>query len=254
MKSGIVIALAVLLLAGVGVYWAFRYFRQISRRVESLREKLRLTELQLLQAQVNPHFLYNVLDVILWLVEADRKQDAVHMLEQLSLFFRTSLSKGEDIIPLKEEIKHTRSYMEIQQARFRDIMEYEIILPKDLEEFCIPKLTIQPLVENALYHGVKQKRGKSMIRVVCREQEADILIIVEDNGSGMKPERKMEVEQALNKEGNSAGFGLAAVHERIRLYFGETYGVKIFSKYGEGTRIEVRISKSISFRKEEEKC
>lgn len=220
---------------------------QIGNLLEDVKreeELQHMTRLQLLQAQVNPHFLYNTLDAIMWLVEAGKQQDAVYMLNQLSMFFRTSLSKGQDVIRLKEEIEHTRSYMEIQQVRYRDIMDYEIRLPKELEEICLPKLTIQPLAENALYHGVKEKRGKSKIWILCEEREEDILITVADNGIGMKPERKKELERAL-REGKRAGFGLAAVHERIKLYFGADYGVDIYSEYGEGTRIEVRISKNI---------
>lgn len=166
------------------------------------------------------------------------------MLDRLSIFFRIALSTGQDIIRLKEEIAHTRSYMEIQQIRYRDILDYEISLSEELEEFRLPKLTIQPLVENALYHGVKEKRGKSTIQISCQKEEGGVLIVVEDNGIGMRPERKKELEAAL-ESGERAGFGLAAVHERIKLYCGGEYGVKIFSEYGEGTRIEVRISEEI---------
>lgn len=203
-----------------------------------------MTQLQLLQAQVNPHFLYNTLDTIMWLVEARKTKDAVYMLNRLSVFFRIALSTGQDIIRLREEIAHTRSYMEIQQIRYRDILDYEISLPEELEEFCLPKLTIQPLVENALYHGVKEKRGKSAIRISCQKGEGDVLIVVEDNGIGMKPERKEELKAAL-ESGERAGFGLAAVHERIKLYCGREFGVQIFSEYGSGTRVEVRISEEI---------
>lgn len=224
-----------------------RMANQIGNLLEDVKreeQRQHMIQLQLLQEQVNPHFLYNTLDTIMWLVEAGKTRDAIFMLNRLSVFFRVALSTGKDIIRLKEEIAHTRSYMEIQQIRYRDIMDYEIILPEELEGIRLPKLTIQPLVENALYHGVKEKRGKSTIRIICAKEGGDVLIIVEDNGIGMKPERKEELQQAL-QEGKRAGFGLAAVHERIKLYSGPGYGVKILSGYGKGTRIEVRLSKDI---------
>ena len=134
---------------------------QLLAKVEQERRLRHLAEMKLLQAQVNPHFLYNTLDAVMWLVEAEKQQEAVEMLGQLSLFFRISLSKGQDVICLKEEIEHTRSYMEIQKRCYHDIMDYTITLPHELEEIRLPKLIIQPLAENALYHGAKQKRGNT---------------------------------------------------------------------------------------------
>ena len=217
---------------------------RLRTEVEHERKLRRFAEMKALQAQIEPHFLYNTLDAIMWLVEAEKQQEAVEMLGQLSLFFRISLSKGQDVISLKEEIEHTRSYMEIQKRCYHDIMDYKITLPKELEEVRLPKLTIQPLAENALFHGVKEKRGKSMIQIACQDLEEDILIIVEDNGAGIKPDKLRELEQA-RKEGKRIGFGLAAVHERVRLYYGASYGVKINSKYGEGTRVEVQLPKEL---------
>ena len=119
-----------------------------------------LIQLQLLQAQVNPHFLYNTLDTIIWLIRSAR---LLEMISSLSVFFRTSLSKGEDIIPLSEEKRHTLSYLEIQQSRYRDILEFEIRIPDEFDKIMVPKLTLQPLAENALYHGIKNKRGGGRI-------------------------------------------------------------------------------------------
>lgn len=225
--------------------------RQMTEQIEELRQEVSRekklhcrTRLQLLQAQVNPHFLYNTLDAVVWLLEAGKQQDAVEMLEQMSVFFRTALSEGRDIIPLKEEIQHTGSYLKIQKTRCRDELEYEILLPEELKEIQIPKLTIQPLVENALYHGIKGKRGKGRIRIVCQTRGEDVRITVEDDGIGMKPERQAEVKAAL-ETGKSESFGLAVVRERIKLYFGNEYGVRLFSKYGEGTQAEICIAKHI---------
>ena len=208
---------------------------------EKLQHK---TQLQLLQAQVNPHFLYNTLDTIIWLVESDKNEQAIKMLGSLSVFFRTALSKGNDIIRLEDEVAHTRSYLEIQQSRYRDIMDYEINLPDDMKEIMVPKLMIQPLAENALYHGVKEKRGKSKIIINCEKiKDDEVLITVKDNGIGMTPERLEEIKKSvdgLSKE----GFGLNAVNDRIKLYFGDEYGISIESEYGEGTTVKVHLTES----------
>ena len=225
--------------------------RKMAGRIEGLLENVRkeqdaqhLTELQLIQAQVNPHFLYNTLDTIVWLVEGGMEQDAVDMITSLSVFFRTSLSKGKDIIPLAEEERHTLSYLEIQQSRYRDIMEFEIRIPKELEGVMVPKLTLQPLAENALYHGIKNKRGKGKILIEGFDLGEDMMLRVTDNGQGMTPERLKEVQDAICT-GERAGFGLAAVSERIALYYGAGYGLQISSTEGEGTVIEVYLAKRI---------
>ena len=225
--------------------------RKMAGRIKGLLENVRkeqeaqhLTELQLIQAQVNPHFLYNTLDTIVWLVEGGMEQDAVDMITSLSVFFRTSLSKGKDIIPLSEEERHTLSYLEIQQSRYRDILEFEINIPAELDNIMVPKLTLQPLAENALYHGIKNKRGKGKILIEGFDLGEDMMLRVTDNGQGMTPERLHEVQEAI-RTGKRAGFGLAAVSERIALYYGPGYGLKISSAEGEGTVMEVYMAKKI---------
>ena len=225
--------------------------RKMAGRIKGLLENVRkeqeaqhLTELQLIQAQVNPHFLYNTLDTIVWLVEGGMDQDAVDMITSLSVFFRTSLSKGKDIIPLSEEERHTLSYLEIQQSRYRDILEFEINIPAELDNIMVPKLTLQPLAENALYHGIKTKRGKGKILIEGFDLGEDMMLRVTDNGQGMTPERLHEVQEAI-RTGERAGFGLAAVSERIALYYGPGYGLKISSTEGEGTVMEVYMAKKI---------
>ena len=225
--------------------------RKMAGRIKGLLENVRkeqeaqhLTELQLIQAQVNPHFLYNTLDTIVWLVEGGMEQDAVDMITSLSVFFRTSLSKGKDIIPLSEEERHTLSYLEIQQSRYRDILEFEINIPEELDNIMVPKLTLQPLAENALYHGIKNKRGKGKILIEGFDLGEDMMLRVTDNGQGMTPERLHEVQEAI-RTGKRAGFGLAAVSERIALYYGPGYGLKISSAEGEGTVMEVYMAKKI---------
>lgn len=215
-----------------------------SIRIEQLN--LRATELKLLQAQINPHFLYNTLDAIMWLAESNQKEEVVKMVSSLSEFFRTTLSKGQDLLTVQEEESHIRSYLEIQHFRYRDILEYEIEIPKELYDYLVLKLTLQPLVENALYHGIKNKRGLGHIRVSGEVTEKEMILIVEDDGIGMTSEKLEEVCGTVKGkipkiENNRSGFALSNVEERIRLNYGEEYGLQIESEYGVGTRILVKL-------------
>lgn len=222
-------------------------FENMVERLNQLMEqnrqeqiRLRSAELALLQAQINPHFLYNTLDAIVWLIEMEKNEQAVEMVTSLSSFFRSSLSNGRDIITLREEEQHVRSYLEIQHVRYKDILDYEINIDPGLEKYEIPKLTLQPLVENALYHGIKLKRGQGHLKVTGRSCGRDICLTVEDDGAGMTPERLEQVLGAISRD-EQVGFGLATVHERLQLLFGPEYGLTIESSHGEGTRVLVRI-------------
>ena len=205
--------------------------------------RLRKAEFELLQAQINPHFLYNTLDTIVWLAEAGDQKRVVSMVGNLSDFFRTSLNQGKDIISIREELAHVRSYLEIQQVRYQDILRYEITVPEDLYEYKIPKITIQPLVENALYHGIKNKRGQGTITVIGKRNENGFVLYVRDNGIGMTQERLKEVRAGIQKLSYTGKeiYGLYNVNERIRLNFGETYGISIESTYGEGTCVSISL-------------
>ncbi len=209
---------------------------EITRKQASLRR----AELALLQAQINPHFLYNTMDTIIWLIEADRPEAAVEMVSNLSDFFRHCLSRGEDVITLGEEERHVRSYLQIQQARYQDILDYTIDIDPALRSVRVPKLTLQPLVENALYHGIKRKRGKGHICVTgVREGEA-VLLKITDDGAGMTADRLMELRRAM-ETGERVGFGLVTVHERLRLLFAPPCGLTVDSRPGEGTAVTARI-------------
>ena len=205
--------------------------------------RLRKAEFELLQAQINPHFLYNTLDTIVWLAEAGDQKRVVSMVDNLSDFFRTSLNQGKDIISIREELAHVRSYLEIQQVRYQDILRYEITVPEDLYEYKIPKITIQPLVENALYHGIKNKRGQGTITITGERSENGFVLYVRDNGIGMTQERLNEVRAGIQKLSYTGKeiYGLYNVNERIRLNFGETYGISIESTYGEGTCVSISL-------------
>jgi two-component system sensor histidine kinase YesM len=216
--------------------------RLIDKTTEQEKQRRR-TELALIQAQINPHFLYNTLDTIIWLIESGEIAEAVTMVSNLSNFFRFSLSRGKNVITLAEEEQHIRSYLEIQKMRYRDLMEYKIDIPDQLKFFTLPKLTLQPLVENALYHGIKNRRRKGYIRVTGREQDGCIILEVEDDGAGMTCERLEEVRASLEEEGSIEGFGLRAVHRRLRILFGNGYGLTLESTPDIGTRVILTIPK-----------
>lgn len=227
---------------------------EIQYLIENIKKEqrnLRNTELKLLQAQINPHFLYNTLDAIVWMAEGGQDKEVVSMVTALSEFFRTTLSEGKDYITLREEESHIRSYLEIQEFRYADILEYEIAIDPKLYEYGILKLTLQPLVENALYHGIKNKRGKGKIVVTGYEKGDDICIEVSDNGIGMDEEELEVLRRKLSGEiVHERGFGLGNVNERIRLNYGPEYGISFRSLKGEGTVATVCIpKKNIPFEK-----
>mgnify|MGYP003370045495 CR=1 FL=1 len=221
-------------------------------KVKEDERKMRKADLRLLQEQINPHFLYNTLDTIVWLIEAEETDKAVNMVVTLSDFFRLVLSKGREFITIREEEQHISSYLEIQEVRYHDIMEYEVQIDKSLYEFEIPKLTLQPLVENALYHGIKYKRAKGYIHVHGERDGAVIRLTVQDNGVGMDEEELVELRKEISRpcQETEKGFGLANVNERIRMYFGTEYGMKISSQKGKGTIVEVTIPAVLAQEKE----
>jgi two-component system sensor histidine kinase YesM len=216
-----------------------RLIWQIQKSTEQEKQR-RHAELALLQSQVNPHFLYNTLDTIVWLIESGEINGAVKMVASLSNYFRFSLSRGKNVITLEEEEQHVRSYLEIQQMRYSDIMDYEIDIPDHLKQYIIPKLTLQPLVENALYHGIKNRRRKGVIRLTGREENGHIILEVMDDGRGMSEERLREVRASLG-ESTGEGFGLRTVHQRIQILFGAEYGLTIESELDVGTKVIVTI-------------
>ena len=216
---------------------------ELLEQVKTEQIRLRKAEFELLQSQINPHFLYNTLDAIVWLAEAGEQKKVVKMVGSLSDFFRISLNQGQDILDVKEELQHVRSYLEIQQMRYQDILQYEICVPEELNHCQIPKITLHPLVENALYHGIKNKRGKGMIRIEGEKEGEDCILRIADNGKGMTPERLEQVREGIRnrKARENDIYGLYNVNERIRLNFGENYGITITSTYGEGTCVTVRL-------------
>lgn len=212
-------------------------------KVREDEQKMRKADLRLLQEQINPHFLYNTLDNIVWLIEGNEPDEAVEMVVTLSEFFRLVLSKGKEFITIRQEEQHISSYLQIQGKRYHDILDYHIYIDPEIYEYQIPKLTLQPLVENALYHGIKYKRSRGMIEITGTKEGENLYLTVADDGVGMDEDELKKLEKEISRpcKETESGFGLANVNERIRMYFGSEYGMKIWSEKGSGTRITIEI-------------
>ena len=224
-------------------------------RIKELIENIKIeqknkknTELWLLQAQINPHFLYNTLDTVVWMAEAGDSKKVVDMITALSSFLRIGLNKGKKFIQIREEIRHIESYLKIQKFRYDDILEYSIEIEDSLYDMRILKLLLQPLVENALYHGIKYKREGGSIRIRGYEKDNNIILEVIDNGVGMDENKlnkiktlientSLENSDIIRTVGDS--FGLYNVAERIRLYYGNEYGLDIVSRENVGTTVTI---------------
>ena len=209
-------------------------------------KNLRKAELRTLQAQINPHFLYNTLEAIVWKAEAGDKDEVIRLTSALSDFFRISLSSGADWIPISQEKKHIEGYLKIQQTRYRDILRYEIDIPDEIGEFYMLKLMLQPLVENAIYHGIKIKRGGGLIKVTGRLcEDGNLEFSVRDTGLGMTEEQLSQLNERMKKgqpsvTERSGGFGLVNVNLRIRLYYNLVDGLRITSG-PDGTDVSFKV-------------
>ncbi|NMO94902.1 sensor histidine kinase [Paenibacillus lemnae] len=232
-------------------------FNQMRRRIKELlsnvlleQRKKREYELALIQAQIKPHFLYNTLDVIYALSQMNRMKEVQHTTKALADFYRAALSQGREVITLEEEFRNVRDYLAIQHIRYRDVFTYEFEISPDIHHIPILKLTIQPLVENAIYHGLKEKEGGGHLQIKGYLQDEVILIEVTDDGIGMHHEQQANLlkhtsassrEPIAGKSGSS--YGLRNVNDRIKLFFGHDYGLSIRSKSGKGTTVTIALPK-----------
>ena len=210
------------------------------------QELKRKSDLKALQAQINPHFLYNTLDSIIWMGEMGQTKEVVLMTSALSKLFRISISKGREFISISDEIAHVESYLTIQKMRYKDKFEYSIDIDPGLYNCKILKITLQPLVENAIYHGIKEVDHKGLLRISGKEIDGNIELEVIDNGKGMTSKEIENLNRSLNSSINDSGLsrhgmGVHNVHERIQLYFGKDYGLSYYHAHGGGTRITVKI-------------
>lgn len=213
--------------------------QELMDRVKSEEITLRKTELKALQAQINPHFLYNTLDSIQWMCERDNTKDAVRMVGALAQLFRISISKGYELIPIEKEIQHAKNYLVIQSYRYKDQFTYKFDIDPEVLTFCCHKITLQPIIENALYHGISRMVDGGEIIITARKEEDDIIFHITDNGSGMSQE---QVDNILRKElTDSKGIGVKNVNDRIKIYFGNEYGIHVESELDVGTKIAIRI-------------
>lgn len=216
--------------------------QQLMNDIVVEQEEKRRSELDALQSQINPHFLYNTLDSIVWMIEGERYDDAVFMITQLASLFRISLSRGRTIISIEDEIKHAQNYMNIQKRRYKDIFSVKFRIDDEILNCCTVKLIVQPLLENAIYYGVEGMDGDGEIEVIGYRKENDVYIEVKDNGLGM-PENMVEAllieNNRVRKKGS--GVGLINVHNRIRLRFGSPYGLEIESRLDEGTTVRIHL-------------
>lgn len=219
-------------------------FNAMIRRVQELltninfeQKKKREYELALIQAQIKPHFLYNTLDVIYTLSEMGRARDVQRTTKALADFYRAALSKGRETITIEEEIRNVKDYLSIQRIRYSDVFTFEFDIRGEVLGGLIPKLTIQPLVENAIYHGLKTKGSLGLLKVTGEIVEGKIKIIVSDDGGGMLPERLEALVKKPESAEQAVGYGLRNVNDRIQLYFGDDYGLQIESQLGQGTEV-----------------
>ncbi|MGL4791131.1 MAG: sensor histidine kinase, partial [Anaerotignaceae bacterium] len=205
-------------------------------------EAKRKSDLSVLQNQINPHFLYNTLDVIVWMIENEKQSEAVKAVTALARFFRISLSKGNNIITVADEIEHVRNYLTIQDMRFKNRFTYNFQIQEEALQLGTIKLVLQPLVENAIYHAMEFMDGDGVIEIKVFQEQHKLKMVVKDNGCGMTED---VVKKLLDGEefpsGRGSGVGVRNVQERIKLLFGESYGLEIFSEPDEGTEITIII-------------
>lgn len=223
-----------------------RTFNLMVTRIRNLMDQIvleqeakRISELNALQAQINPHFLYNTLDSIVWMAESGKFQDVITMVTALARLFRISISKGRNVITVREEIEHARNYLIIQKIRYKNKFKFEIEVQEDVLHCKTLKLILQPIIENAIYHGIEYMVDEGLIRISAKIVDEKLLYEVSDNGLGMTTETLNNLlVREYNSQGSS-GVGVKNVHERIQLYYGKEYGLQIESELEEGTNVKI---------------
>ena len=215
---------------------------KIQHLMETVRREeinLRKTELKALQAQINPHFLYNTLDSIAWMCEQGRNDEAVQMVNALAQLFRISISRGHELIPIRSELRHAESYLKIQKHRYKNQFSYRFDVDESCLDFLCNKITLQPIIENAIYHGINGLVDEGEIVITLRADGSDVVFTVADNGVGMEEE---QIQAILRKErSDHTGIGIKNVNDRLKIYFGEGYGITIDSEPDVGTTVTIRM-------------
>ena len=233
-------------------------FNEMMRRIRYLADKLlqeqenqRKSELKALQNQINPHFLYNTLDSIIYMIDKGENQKAEEMIVALSKFFRISISRGKTIIPLKDEVEHVRNYLLIQKIRFGDQFTYSINVDPSLYQYSCIKLILQPLVENAIEHGLNDNESGGQIEIIGTQNESYIILKIKDNGYGISEDKLEQIYKSFHDDSIHQGVGLKNVYQRIKIYYGDEADIKIDSLFDEGTIISIYIPKKKAVKNEE---
>ena len=198
-------------------------------------------EIKVLQAQINPHFLYNALDTANWMAFKYNAKDIMKFLKMLSNFYRLSLSMGKSVVSISKEIEHVKSYLDIQKIKANDEIEAIYKISSEILNYSIPKLILQPIVENAIIHGTQEVDDrKGLIEIKGSLENSIIKLTIRDNGMGMDPEKLKEILTKIHIDNDISGsYGLRNVNQRIRHYFGDEYGINIYSEYGQGSVVEI---------------
>ncbi len=230
-------------------------FNEMTRRIGEMtkneqenQKALLRAELNALQAQINPHFLYNTLDSINWMVRMGRNDEVGEMIDSLILLFRISLSKGQTFISIGDELTHVEKYLQIQKIRYSRILNYQMEVPEELHDCQTIKMILQPLVENAIYDGLKEKGELGFITITARAEGEEILFCVCDTGMGIREEKLQEIRQMMLEgiEYHPDSYGVISVQKRLQTYFGKQYGLQFESEYGKGTTVSLRIPRMYS--------
>ena len=229
---------------GYSVQKSYEQIEALMKEIIQQQTERRKSELDALQSQINPHFLYNTLESITWMIEAQRNKEAVVMISELAKLLRVSLSRGKTIISIGDELQHSRSYMNIQRVRYKERFKVEFLIDEEIKNYCIVKLVIQPLLENAIYYGVgnmdEDDDGQILIR--GEKKGEDICISIEDNGMGMPEDIRSNILTDNSKvPKHGSGVGVINVHSRISLMFGPEYGLEVYSELDEGTKVVIHI-------------
>ncbi len=213
----------------------------LMKKIYDEQRQLKEIEFKALQSQINPHFLYNTLESIHWQALLYGHHEISTMVKALAGFYRISLSKGEAIIPMKSESQHVENYLTIQEMRYKDNMESYIDIPEEFLEVMIPKMTLQPLVENSIYHGLRIKQSKGFIKITAVRDGDDLIVKVIDNGVGMVPDQLQSLNRTLEDNDSGVGYGVRNVHRRIKLFYGNPYGLFYESNEYGGVTVNVRL-------------
>lgn len=225
-------------------------FNKMVRDIHSLMDKIReeevqksIIELNALQSQIKPHFLYNTLECIHWQALMEKAPETSELIKELASFYRLSLDKGEEVVSLETELKHVDSYLAIQNVRYRNIIEYQPLVPGELKTVLLPRMTLQPLVENSLYHGIKVKsKFKGIIAVTAFKEDNECVVIqVRDNGRGMTEAEVCEINAQLSDFEPDSGYGIKNVHKRLELLYGKGYGLHVTKNQTRGITVEIRV-------------